>query len=182
MRVFGRRQGDTALRSCPDGTRERHRFVCAYLMGLHPAAVQRLLLIAPHKAEYEFARAKFPEAHIVSGFKFVQGSFVPPYSDVDVDIENIMFPDNYFDLIVCNHVLEHVPDDRRAMLDFFRVLNPGGLAMLSAPIFEMQSTRERQAGDLLFPSSRRRLDNCGTVGPFAALRPGFLHKTAGSRF
>ncbi len=50
------------------------------------------------------------------------------------DITAIDYPDNRFDLIICSHVLEHVPDDRLAMRELFRVLKPGGTAILQTPI------------------------------------------------
>jgi len=50
------------------------------------------------------------------------------------DITKLDFPDNHFDAIVCNHVLEHVPSDRLAMSELYRVLKPdGGWASLQVP-------------------------------------------------
>ncbi|MFQ6084530.1 MAG: methyltransferase domain-containing protein [Candidatus Aminicenantia bacterium] len=51
-----------------------------------------------------------------------------------MDITDIPFPDNHFDCIICCHVLEHVPDDRKAMRELFRILKPGGWAILQSPI------------------------------------------------
>jgi ubiquinone/menaquinone biosynthesis C-methylase UbiE len=51
----------------------------------------------------------------------------------------IQYPDNSFDAIYCSHVLEHIPDDRAAMRELFRVLKPGGWAILQVPL---DSTRE----------------------------------------
>jgi ubiquinone/menaquinone biosynthesis C-methylase UbiE len=48
------------------------------------------------------------------------------------------FEDNFFDVIICNHVLEHVKDDQKAMSELFRVLNPKGIAILQVPIYKMQ--------------------------------------------
>ncbi len=50
-----------------------------------------------------------------------------------MDITHIPHPEGSFDVIICNHVLEHVPDDRRAMREMLRVLRPGGWAMLQVP-------------------------------------------------
>ena len=52
-----------------------------------------------------------------------------------VDITDIPFDDNTFDLIMCTHVLEHIPDDRKAMSELYRVLKPNkGVALLTVPI------------------------------------------------
>jgi predicted SAM-dependent methyltransferase len=53
---------------------------------------------------------------------------------VKIDITNIQYPDNSFDIILCNHVLEHISDDRKAMSELYRVLKPGGWAILQVPI------------------------------------------------
>ena len=49
------------------------------------------------------------------------------------DICNLPFKDNVYDVILCNHVLEHIPDDTKAMKELFRVLKPGGMAILQIP-------------------------------------------------
>ena len=59
-----------------------------------------------------------------------------------VDITNITFDDNSFDLIMCTHVLEHIPDDKKAMRELYRVLKPGGLAFLNVPLFDIPETFE----------------------------------------
>ena len=51
-----------------------------------------------------------------------------------MDISDIQYGDNTFDVIYCSHVLEHVPDDRKAMREFWRVLKIGGWAVLQVPI------------------------------------------------
>ena len=51
-----------------------------------------------------------------------------------MDISDIQYPDNTFDVVYCSHVLEHVPDDRRALREFWRVLKIGGWAILQVPI------------------------------------------------
>lgn len=60
--------------------------------------------------------------------------FDRPFVKQAVDIQNIPFEDDYFDLIYCSHVLEHVPDDRKAMSELSRVLKPGGTALILVPM------------------------------------------------
>jgi len=75
-------------------------------------------------------------------------------ADRKIDITNINFKNGYFDFIICNHVLEHIQDDRKAMCELFRVLRPGGKGILQVPIsknaketfedFSIISPRERE--------------------------------------
>ncbi|MGB4660621.1 MAG: glycosyltransferase, partial [Mobilitalea sp.] len=51
-----------------------------------------------------------------------------------IDITDIKYPENTFDVVLCSHVLEHVPDDRLAMKEFYRVLKPGGWGIMQVPI------------------------------------------------
>ena len=51
-----------------------------------------------------------------------------------MDIQNIQYPNDYFDFIYCSHVLEHVPDDHKAVRELYRVLKPGGAALIMVPI------------------------------------------------
>lgn len=55
--------------------------------------------------------------------------------DLVLDIEAIALPDASLDMVIANHVLEHV-DDRAALAELFRVLRPGGLAVLTVPVVE----------------------------------------------
>jgi SAM-dependent methyltransferase len=65
--------------------------------------------------------------------KFMTGYKYPAHT-VDMDIMNITFPNDTFDLVICNHVLEHIPNDIGAMKELFRVLKPNGIAVLQVPI------------------------------------------------
>ena len=68
--------------------------------------------------------------------EYLCGDLYPPEGKgiIKLDVTDLPFKDSYFDVIICNHVLEHVPDDRRAMGELFRVLKTGGWAILQVPI------------------------------------------------
>lgn len=60
------------------------------------------------------------------------------YTRIDGDIKKedatrLSFPDNHFNMVIANHILEHIPDDRQAMTELFRILKPGGQAILQVP-------------------------------------------------
>lgn len=62
---------------------------------------------------------------------------------IKMDITEIDYPDNSFDAIICNHVLEHIIDDRKAMHELYRILKPGGWGILQVPIsFSIDKTYE----------------------------------------
>lgn len=75
--------------------------------------------------------------NIIKGYDLID------YLSVDIDpskamqkedIQNLSFPDDYFDVVVCIHVLEHIDNDRAAMSEIYRILKPGGVALLDVPI------------------------------------------------
>lgn len=56
-----------------------------------------------------------------------------PIADVKADICNLPFEDNSYDVILCNHVLEHIPNDTKAMQELYRVMKPGGYGVFQIP-------------------------------------------------
>ncbi|MGV3658030.1 MAG: class I SAM-dependent methyltransferase [Chitinophagaceae bacterium] len=69
----------------------------------------------------------------VCGDLFADGYHYPDYVQ-NMNVLHLPFPDNHFDLVICNHVLEHVPEDRAAMKEIARVLKKGGQAIMQVPI------------------------------------------------
>ena len=59
----------------------------------------------------------------------------PGRADMVLDIEAIDLPDASYDAVIASHVLEHV-DDRKALSEIFRVLRPGGVAIIMVPMVE----------------------------------------------
>ncbi len=68
----------------------------------------------------------------VVGTKYSEGIYYPKRI-TSIDLLNLPYNNHEFDLVICNHVLEHIIDDKRAMSEIFRVLVPGGLAILQVP-------------------------------------------------
>ena len=65
------------------------------------------------------------------------------FEAVKLDVTDIGFDDNEFDVVICNHVLEHVQEDEKAMGEMYRVLRPGGFAVLQVPLaLDLAETRE----------------------------------------
>lgn len=124
---------------CPNcGSLERHRLQWHYILNrtnlLNSAQVLRLLHVAPEKVFYNKFVAH-PKINYVPCAKFGEGyRDVYPDKTINVDITDMNFTDNSFDVIFCSHVLEHVPEDLKAMKEFYRVLKPGGWAILQVPL------------------------------------------------
>ncbi len=70
------------------------------------------------------------------GVGYLTADLFNPAAMVKMDITNIQYPDNTFDVIYCSHVLEHVENDQKAMKEFYRTLQPNGWAVLLVPILE----------------------------------------------
>ncbi|HAR65346.1 MAG TPA: SAM-dependent methyltransferase [Lentisphaeria bacterium] len=77
--------------------------------------------------------------------RYLQGDLVPVRETIEVvDVTDIHEEDDSFDVVLCNHVLEHVPEDAKALGELFRVLKPGGVAILQTPFAaKLGKTRER---------------------------------------
>lgn len=89
-------------------------------------ATNKMLHIAPEQCFLGRFRA-------MPNLDYTTGDLESPLADVKMDVHDIPFADNTFDVVFCNHVLEHVTDDHRAMTEILRVLKPGGWAMLQSP-------------------------------------------------
>ncbi len=107
---------------------ERHRLLWLYLKnetGLFSKKI-KLLHFAPEQAFYNrFKKLK--------NLEYTTTDLNSPLADVKADICNLPFENNSFDFILCNHVLEHIPDDTKAMQELYRILKPGGTAILQIP-------------------------------------------------
>jgi predicted SAM-dependent methyltransferase len=80
-----------------------------------------------------------PEQEFYKRFKkqtnidYTTTDLLSPLADVKADICNLPFKENEFDVVFCNHVLEHIPDDTKAMQELYRVLKPGGMGIFQIP-------------------------------------------------
>jgi SAM-dependent methyltransferase len=108
---------------------ERHRLMWLYLKDRTNffEARSEVLHIAPEQCFYGAFRA-LPNIH------YVTGDLESPLAEFHFDLHDIPFDDDRFDVIICNHVMEHVEDDLQCMRELFRVLKPGGWAIMQVPI------------------------------------------------
>ena len=100
-------------------------------------------------------RATSPRLAALPGLDYLTADLSSPTAMVRMDITAIQYPAATFDVILCSHVLEHVDDDRQAMREFFRVLKPGGWALLLVPTSTDAFTIEDPS--IIDPALRKRL-------------------------
>lgn len=80
-----------------------------------------------------------PEQCFINRFKklknldYTTADLYSPIVDVKADILDLPFNDNSFDIVICNHVLEHIIDDKKAMQELYRVLKPNGMGIFQIP-------------------------------------------------
>ena len=107
---------------------ERHRLLWLYLKNETRFFTDKIKVLhfAPEQAFYKrFKR--------LQNLDYTTTDLNSPLADVKADICDLPFNDNTFDFILCNHVLEHIPDDTKALQELFRVLKPEGMGIFQIP-------------------------------------------------
>ena len=141
---------------CPNcGSMDRQRLLWRYLKektDLFNKKI-RLLHFAPEKGFYD-------NFTTLSNMEYIPCDYTPWIYRYDrknklikVDVTNIPFKENSFDVIICNHILEHVIDDALAMSELYRVLKKGGWAILQVPI---DNNRETTYEDFTITTPKER--------------------------
>ena len=118
---------------------ERHRLAWLFLLRQTNLFRDRVKLL--HFAPESYLRDRFLQFpnidYLTADISFDRNPMVK------VDIQDMVFGHDVFDIILCSHVLEHVPNDRKAMKELYRVLKPNGQAVLMVPMqFKSEQTLE----------------------------------------
>jgi SAM-dependent methyltransferase len=127
---------------CPScSALERHRFLAVLLDGLGP-------VLAGSATVVDIAPSRYTTAHLdhLDVGRYVRVDLDPDADgravDVQASLTSLPFAAASVDLLLCYHVLEHVPDDRAAMREIARVLRPGGYALVQVPFRPGAATDE----------------------------------------
>ena len=107
---------------------ERHRLLWLYLKNETDffTAKKSVLHFAPEQCFLKRFKS-------LKNLEYTTTDLESPIADVKADICNLPFEDSSYDIILCNHVLEHIPDDTKAMQELYRVLKPGGYGIFQIP-------------------------------------------------
>ena len=132
---------------------ERHRQMWLYLQNETDFFTKnyKVLHIAP---EQEFLR-KFKK---MKNLDYTSADLFSPIVDIKADILDLPFADESFDVIFCNHVLEHIEDDRKAMSELYRVMKKGGWGILQVP---MKNSLEKTYEDFTITDPKERQKHFG---------------------
>ncbi len=136
---------------CPVcGSIERERFLWLYLeeyTNFFISPKKKLLHVAPEIVlSNRIRKNEFIE--------YLSADLDPTLAMIYMDITDIKMNDNVFDVIICNHVFEHIPDHKKAMSEIYRILKPGGWAILQVPILS-ELTFEDPA--VITPEAREKI-------------------------
>ncbi len=115
---------------CPGSlSLERHRLLWLYLKQKTNffSKPHKMLHIAPEQCFYKIFKAQ-------SNLAYTTGDYNSPIADVHFDLHKAPFGDNSFDVILCNHVLEHVEDADQCMRELYRMMKPGGWGIFQVPL------------------------------------------------
>jgi SAM-dependent methyltransferase len=146
---YGRIARENAL--CPSCLAlERHRLMWLFLKQKTNffKANLKVLHVAPEHCFIDRFEA-------LQNLDYITADIESPLAKVKMDVHSIPFPDNSFDVVFCNHVLEHVDDDILACSEINRVLKPEGWGILQSPVYPFDKTIEDKT--ITDPAERERL-------------------------
>lgn len=119
---------------CSSTDRDRLIHIAVTSPDLQFFPAESLLHIAPEPSLSDWITSHKKEIlqDYIRGVKYFEGFYYQKDTQL-LDLNELPFENNRFERIICNHVLEHIPDDKKAMAELFRVLKPGGMAILQVP-------------------------------------------------
>lgn len=153
---------------------ERHRLMWLYLQNETDFFLDKLkvLHMAPEQSFYKRFRA-------MKNLDYITCDLDSPIANVKADIQNLPFEANSFDVIFCNHVLEHVDNDKKALSELYRVMKPGGWGILQVPIRYQQ---EKTFEDPTITDRQERIEKFGQYDHVRVYGMDYYQKLAEAGF
>lgn len=149
------------------GALERQRFVWLYferITNLFDGRAKAILHIAPERTLQSLLKR-------YCGASYLSADLYDSRAMITMDITRIGYPKETFDVIYCSHVLEHIPDDRQAIAELYRILQPDGWAIVQVPI-----TADKTFEDTSITDPNERLKLFGQEDHIRRYGPDFIDR------
>ena len=155
------------------GVLERHRLTWLYFKEMTDIFDKRpkiMLHVAPESMFEKLLKNRLGSGYLTADLHC-------PRAMVRMDVTDLPYPEETFDVIYCSHVLEHVVDDKAAVREFYRILKPDGWAILLVPITADRTFEDHSVTD---PSERLKL--FGQEDHLRRYGPDFVQRLEEARF
>jgi SAM-dependent methyltransferase len=136
---------------------ERHRLLWLWLVresdiGRGAMALPKMLHIAPEVA----LMRKFRKMYASTPDRYVTADLESPLADMHFDVQQIPLEAESFDAIICNHIMEHVEDDGKALRELYRIMRRGGWGVILSPV-ELEREKTFEDDTITDPAERTRI-------------------------
>ena len=136
---------------------ERHRLLWLWLLresdiGRGAMALPKMLHIAPEVA----LMRKFRKMYANDAERYVTADLESPLADIHFDVQQIPLEDESFDCVICNHIMEHVEDDGKALGEIYRIMRRGGWGVILSPV-ELEREKTFEDDTITDPAERTRI-------------------------
>ena len=136
---------------------ERHRLLWLWLVresdiGRGAMALPKMLHIAPEVA----LMRKFKKMYASTPDRYVTADLESPLADMHFDVQQIPLEAESFDAIICNHIMEHVEDDHKALRELYRIMRRGGWGVILSPV-ELEREKTFEDDTITDPAERTRI-------------------------
>ena len=148
----------------PYGRQARSNALCPHCLSLERHRMMWLFL----KDKTDFFKSKLKILHIapemcfikrfeaIHGDNYITADIESPLAKVKLDVLDMPFKEAEFEVVFCNHVMEHVSDDQQAMREIYRVLKPGGWGIIQVPLFHPLAETTFEDNNIVDPSAREK--------------------------
>ena len=136
---------------------ERHRLLWLWLVresdiGRGAMALPKMLHIAPEVA----LMRKFKKMYASTPDRYVTADLESPLADMHFDVQQIPLEAESFDAVICNHIMEHVEDDHKALRELYRIMRRGGWGVILSPV-ELEREKTFEDDTITDPAERTRI-------------------------
>ena len=136
---------------------ERHRLLWLWLVresdiGRGAMALPKMLHIAPEVA----LMRKFKKMYASTPDRYVTADLESPLADMHFDVQQIPLEAESFDAVICNHIMEHVEDDGKALRELYRIMRRGGWGVILSPV-DLEREKTFEDDTITDPAERTRI-------------------------